>query len=94
MAVYTIYEATAKKIEFAGGKSCLATLFKVIKGNHRFYNGGQTENFEIQFFARKICQYGSTVYQKMQNSNIWGGMFSKKKLICQYFHEKIMILDF
>ena len=27
MAVYAIYEATAKKLEFASGKSCLATLF-------------------------------------------------------------------
>ena len=30
----------------------------------------------------------------MRNSNIWGGMFSKKSSICLYFHEKIMILDF
>ena len=29
--------------------------------------------------ARKIYQYGSTVYQKMQNSNILGGMFCKIK---------------
>ena len=27
MAVYAIYEATAKKLEFASGKSRLATLF-------------------------------------------------------------------
>ena len=63
-------------------------------GNSPIYNGGKNLNFEIQFLAKKIYQYGSTVYQKMQNSNIWGGMFPKKKLICQYFHEKIMIFDF
>ena len=27
MTLYTIYEATAKKLEFSSGKSCLATLF-------------------------------------------------------------------
>ena len=41
----------------------------------------QKLNFEIHFLARKIYQYGSTVYQKIQNSNIWGGIFSKKKLL-------------
>ena len=66
-----------------------------MKGKHRFYNGGMNENFEIQFVARKIYQYGPTVYQKMQNSNIWGGMFSfKKSRFFQYFHEKIMIYGF
>ena len=34
------------------------------------------------------------VYQKKQNSNIWGGMFPKKSYFCQYIHEIIMILDF
>ena len=63
-------------------------------GKHGFYNGGKSENFKIQFLARKIYQYGSTVYQKMQNSNIWGGMFSKKSWVFQYFHEKIKISDF
>ena len=81
MTLYTIYEATAKKFKFSSGKSRLATLFEVIMGKHGFYNRGKSENFKIQFLARKIYQYGSTVYQKMQNSNIWGGgggMFSKK----------------
>ena len=32
MAVFAIYEATAKKIEFASGKSRLATLFLGFKG--------------------------------------------------------------
>ena len=67
---------------------------KFIKGKHGFYNGGITEKFEIPFLARKIYQYWSRVYQKMQNSNIWGGMFSKKNWFCQYFHEIILILDF
>ena len=48
-------------------------------GNGPIYNGGENENFEIQFLARNIYQYGFTVYQKMQNGNIWGGMFSIKK---------------
>ena len=30
----------------------------------------------------------------MRNSNIWGGMFSKKSSFCLYFHEKIVILVF
>ena len=29
--------------------------------------------------ARQIYQYGSTAYQKMQNSNIWGVCFLKNK---------------
>ena len=62
-------------------------------GKLGFYNGGKSENFEIPFLARKIYQYWSRVYQKMWNSNIWGGMFSKKSSFCLYFHEKIMILD-
>ena len=62
MTLYTIYEATAKKLEFSSGKSCLATLLKVIMGKHGFYNAAKSENFKIQFHARKIYQYGSTVY--------------------------------
>ena len=46
------------------------------------------------FLSKKIYQYGLTVYQKMQNSNIWGVCFLLKKLFFQYFHEKIMIYDF
>ena len=61
---------------------------------HGFYSGGKSENFEIPFLARKINQYWSRVYQKMRNSNILGGMFSKTKGFCLHFHEKIKILDF
>ena len=92
--VYTPNQSGVKVSEFFSGKSRLAALFQVIKGKHRFYNGGKQENFEIPFLARKSGQYWSRVYQKMRNSNIWGGMFSKKSSICLYFHEKIMILDF
>ena len=38
---------------------------------------GKSENHEIPFVARTIHQYGSTVYQKIQNCNILGVMFSK-----------------
>ena len=69
-------------------------FFKVIKGKHGFYNGGKTEKIEIPFLARQIDQYWSIVYQKMQNSNIWGGMFPKKSWVCQYFQEIILTLDF
>ena len=93
-AVYTPNQSGVKISEFFSGKSRLATLFQVIKGKHRFYNGGKHENFDFPFLARKIGQHWSRVYQKMRNSNIWGGMFSKKSSICLYFHEKIMILDF
>ena len=43
---------------------------KFIKGKHGFYNGGKTEKIEIPFLARKIDQYWSIVYKKLQNSNI------------------------
>ena len=65
-----------------------------LKGKHGFYNGGKTEKIEIPFLVRKTDQYWSRVYQKMQNSNIWGGMFPKKSWFCQYFHEIFMILNF
>ena len=54
MAVVAIYKATAKKLEFASGKSGMATLFKVIMGKHGFNNGEKYENFEISFLARII----------------------------------------
>ena len=40
--------------------------------------GGYTKKIEIDFLGQQIYQYCSRVYQKMRNSNIWGGMFSKK----------------
>ena len=42
-------------------------------GKHGFYNRGKSENFESNFWPEKIYQYGFTVYQKMENSNIEGG---------------------
>ena len=66
----------------------------VYKGKSWIYNGAKPKKVEIYFFGRKIYQYCSRVYQKMWNSNIWGGMFSKKSSFCLYFHKKIMILDF
>ena len=83
-----------KKLEFRKGNLFPAIFLKIIRGKHRFYNGGKIENFEIPLLTRKIYQYWSRIYQKMQNSNIWGGMFSEESLFCQYFSEKIMILDF
>ena len=101
---YTSYElpqyvvayvwVNAKKIEYLAKNCGHATIFKVLMENCGFYNGGKSENFEIPFLARTIYQYWSRVYQKMWNSIIWGGMFSKKSWFCLYFHEKIMILDF
>ena len=44
------------------------------------------------FLARKFFQYWSRVYQKVHNSNIFGGMFPKKSWFCQYFYQIIMIL--
>ena len=63
-------------------------------GNGPIYNGGENENLEIQFMARKIYQYGSTVHQKMQNSNILGVMFSKKKLLFIIFMRKSWFMIF
>ena len=68
------------------------TSYQII--NKIIYNGAKPKKFEIDFLGRKIDQYYSRVYQKLWNSNIWGGMFSKKSLFSLYFHEKIMILDF
>ena len=65
-----------------------------IKGKHGFYNGAKPKKIEINLSDRKIYQFCSKVYQKMRNSNIWGGMFSNKNSFYQYFHGKIMILDF
>ena len=59
----------------AGHRTFVKTM-----GNVPIYNGGKNENFKIQFLARKIYQYGSTLHQKMQNSNILGGMFKKKMI--------------
>ena len=38
--------------------------------------------------TRKIYQYGSTVYQKMQNSNIWGVCFVRKVEFFNIFMRK------
>ena len=48
---------------------------------------------KFHFWPEKLAKIGLE-YTKMHNSNIWGGMFSKKSSICLYFHEEIMILDF
>ena len=63
-------------------------------GNHGFYNWAKPKKIDIDFSGQKIYQYCSRVYQKMQNSNIWGGMFSEESSFCLYFYEKIIILDF
>ena len=62
-----------------------AARIQFIKGNHGFYNGARAENFEINFLTREINQYGSKTYQKKQNSNILGGMFSNFLGFGQYF---------
>ena len=67
-------------VEFRKGNPFPAIFFKIIKGKHGFYNGGEIEIFKIPFLARKIFQYWSRIYQKMRNSNIWGGIFSEKSL--------------
>ena len=85
------FQLDAKKFEFRKGNPFTAIFLKIIKGKHGFYNGRKIENFEIPFLVRKMYQYWSRIYQKMRNSNIWGGMFSEKSRFCQYFHEIIMI---
>ena len=83
-----------KKFELTKRNWQVDGFSKFIKGKHGFYNGGKTEKFEITFMARKIDQYWFREYQKMKNSNIWGGMFPKESWFCQYFYEIIMISDF
>ena len=83
-----------EKIKIKLNKLLYQGFFKIIKAKPGFYNRGKVKNFEISFLARKNYQYCIRMYQKMQNSNIWGAMFSKKSKLCQHFHEKIRILDF
>ena len=77
-----------QKLEFAVHFSGMATPFLVIMGKQGFYNGKKYENFEIQFLARIIYQCGSTVYQKMQNCNMWGVCFLRKVDIVHTFMRK------
>ena len=53
--------------------------------NVDFVMGG---NLEIPFVARKVYQYGSTVYQKIQHYNNGGTVYKKRSYIF------IVILDF
>ena len=83
-----------QKLEFRKGNPFPAIFLKIIMGKPGFYNGGKIENLEIPILARKIYQYWSRIYQKMRNSNIWGGMFSEKSRFWQHFHKIIMISHF
>ena len=87
-AVYTPNQSGVKISEFFSGKSRLATLFQVIKGKHRFYNGGKHEHFDFPLLTRKIGQNWSRVYQKMRNSNIWGVCFLRKVQFVYIFMRK------
>ena len=62
--------------------------FQVIMGKQGFYNGKKYDNFEISFLARITYQCGSTVYQKMQNCNMWGVCFLRKVDIVHIFIRK------
>ena len=59
-----------------------------------FKIGQNLKKNEIDCLDQKFYQYCSRVYQKMRTSNIFGNMFSNKSSFYQYFHEKIMILNF
>ena len=67
------FQLDAKKFEFRKGNPFPAIFLKIIKGKHGFYNGRKIDNFEKPFLVRKMYQYWSRIYQKMRNSNIWGG---------------------
>ena len=49
--------------------------------------------FKSNFWPEKFTNIG-LAYTKRCGIATWGGMFSKKSSFYQYFHEKIMILDF
>ena len=53
-----MYEATAKKNEFASGKSHLATLFEVIKGKHEFIMGEKNKILKTKFWPEKSINIG------------------------------------
>ena len=72
------FKLNAKKLEWMNKNWQVAAFSKFITGKHGFFNGGKTEKNLIHFLARKVDQYWPRVYKKMQNSNIWGGMFPKK----------------
>ena len=63
------------KLELINKNGQVNDFSMFIKGKHGFYNGEKNEKFEIPFLARKIYQYWSRVYQKVQNSNIFGVCF-------------------
>ena len=56
--------------------------------------GGKLKNLKSHFWPDKFTNIGPDLYQKMQNNNIFGGMFPKKGWYCQYFQKIIMILGF
>ena len=67
-----------KKLEYLARNCGLATILKVLMGKHGFYNGGKSENFEIQLLARKKSTNIGLDYSKRCGRSIFGGMFSKK----------------
>ena len=89
-----VFLNNCQKHEYLDWDCGLATILNVLMEKCGFYNGGKSEDFEIQFLARTIYQYWSRVYQKMWNSDIWGVCFLRKVDFVYIFHEKITILDF
>ena len=69
-------------------------IFSLLREIMDFTMGQNLKKIEIDFLGWKIYQYCSGVYQKMRNSNTWGGgMFSKKSSFCLFIYEKIMIFE-
>ena len=62
-------------------KLARSRMYLVYKGKSWILQWGKTFFKKIYFLGRKMYQYCSRVYQKMQNSHIWGCMFSKKVAI-------------
>ena len=75
MAVVAIYEATAKKLEFASGKSGMATLFEVISGKHGFYNGEKYKHFEIPFLPDIFIKIDPQYSKRCRIAKFGGGVF-------------------
>ena len=55
--------------------------------------GEKIKNFISRFWSEYFTNIGPMYTKRCRIGTFGGGMFSKKNLFSQYFHEKIWILD-
>ena len=59
-----------------------------------FIMGEKLKILISHFWPEKCTNTGLEYTKRCGIATFGGGMFSEKSSFCQYFHEKIMILDF